>query len=276
MLPHLEAGMIQVSRAGFAYGATEILRDIDFTVARGQLYGVLGPNGSGKTTLVRLLLGFLRPSAGRVLLGGRDVAELGPRELARTLALVPQEMPVDFPFTVGELVLLGRTPHLDRFGLERAQDLAAAEAALAACGIRALAERPIHALAGGELRRAYVARALAQSTPILVCDEPTAGLDIRHQIDVLELLRGRARAGATVLVVMHDLNLAAAYCDRLLLLRAGRAIKEGPVAEVLTPPLIEAAYDITVVAGRDDASGVAFWLPKALGGLAPRRDQPPE
>jgi iron complex transport system ATP-binding protein len=230
----------------FAYGAREVVRAIDVAAVSGELLGVLGPNGSGKTTLVRLLAGYLRPHAGTVLLDGKPVTGQARRALARRIAMVPQETPTDFPFTVAELVLMGRTSHLGPLGFESAADLAAADAAMAACDVRSLAERPIHALSGGELRRAYVARALAQGADTLLCDEPTSGLDLRHQLAIFELLRSQARAGRCVIVVVHDLNLAEAFCDRLLLLHEGAAIAAGAPQEVLTAEHVRAAYAVEV------------------------------
>jgi iron complex transport system ATP-binding protein len=253
--------MIRAQAAEFAYGEHPVVRGVSFEARAGQLYGVLGPNGSGKTTLVRLLLGFLQPRAGKITVADRAVADYSRREFARAVAAVPQEMPVDFPFTVRELVLLGRMPHLGALGLEAQSDLDAADEAMTLCGVRELADRPIHALSGGELRRAYVARAIAQHANALVCDEPTSGLDIHHQIAVFELLRAQARAGRCVVAVVHDLNLAAAYCDRLLLLRNGSTVAEGTVEDVLTYRLVREAYDVDVYVGVNEITGARFLIP---------------
>jgi iron complex transport system ATP-binding protein len=215
-------------------------------VTRGEVVGVLGPNGSGKTTLVRCLMGFLPPKSGRVTLGGRDLAAWPRRALARQIAVVPQSMPTDFPLRVRELVLLGRVPHLAARGLgfESARDREATEAALAAASITELADRPLHQLSGGELRRAFVARALAQDTPFLLLDEPTSGLDLRHQLGILELLRRRARDGGAILAVMHDLNLAAAHCDRVVVLQDGRVAADGPPGAALEPRILSDVYGV--------------------------------
>jgi len=230
----------------FSYGGRDVLGGVSLALGPGELVGVLGPNGSGKTTLVRCLMGFLAPRRGRVTLGARDVADWPRRELARRLAVVPQEMPTDFPLLVRELVLLGRVPHLPARGLgfESAHDRAVAEAALADAALTELADRPLHQLSGGELRRAFIARALAQEPPILILDEPTSSLDLRHQLGILELLRRRARAGAGILVVLHDLNLAASYCDRVVVLASGRVAAAGPPDVALDPAILSDVYGV--------------------------------
>ena len=259
------APLIEARGLGFAYGPNPVLRGVDFVAAAGQLTGVLGPNGSGKTTLVRLLSGFLRPQAGRVLVDGRPPQDYERRAFARLCAVVPQEMPIDFPFTVGELVLTGRTPHLGSIGLERPADLAAAGAAMDACGVRDLSDRPIFALSGGELRRAFVARALAQEARVLLCDEPTAGLDIHHPIAICELLRAQARHGRCVVMVVHDLNLAAAYCDRLTLLKQGAVLAAGTPPDVLTAETVRSAYGVDVYVGVNERTGARFLIPMPGG-----------
>lgn len=255
--------MIAVERASFRYGTRSVLDGVSFAAERGQICAILGPNGSGKTTLMRLMLGFLRPSAGRVLVAGRDVASYPRRELARLLSAVPQETPVDFPFTVTELVLLGRTPHVGMLGIERDVDLRAAEAAMEACGVRELADRPIHALSGGELRRVFIARAVAQEGAALLLDEPTSGLDIHHQVAICELLRAQARRGVAVVVVVHDLNIAATYADRVLLLRDGREAAQGTVDDVLSYARVREVYGVDVYVGVNEVTGARFLIPMA-------------
>jgi len=255
--------MIEGHRLSFAYGAESVLRDVSFRVAAGQLTGILGANGSGKTTLLRLAMGLLRPTSGTIRVADQTPTDGDRRAFARLVAAVPQETPVEFPFTVGELVLLGRTPHIGTLGFESEADVDIANKAMRACGIRELAGRPITAVSGGELRRAFVARALAQQAQILLCDEPTAGLDIHHQVALFELLRGEARAGRCVVVVVHDLNLAAAYCDHLLLLKQGQVVAEGTVADVLTYRQVRAAFDVDVYVGVNDLTGSRFLIPMA-------------
>lgn len=241
------AGLAAVD-VSFAYAERDVLRSVSLTVEAGRVVGVLGPNGSGKTTLLRCLLGVRTPRSGRVTLDGRNIDEIPRREFARRVAAVSQEMPVDFPLRVLELVLLGRLPHLPAQGLgfERAEDLAAAEAALRACGVDHLAERPIHELSGGELRRAFVARAVAQGAGTLLLDEPTGGLDLRHQVAIVGLLRAQARAGVAVLAVLHDLNLAAMACDQVVVLKEGSVAAAGPPRQVLDAALLAEVYGVDV------------------------------
>lgn len=239
------------------------MKSITMEVSGGEIVGVLGPNGSGKTTLMRCLLGFLRPRSGHVLLDERDVATIARRTYALRVAAVPQEMPTDFPLRVGELVLLGRHPYLPAAGLgfESKSDLAAAEAALQACGVAALVDRPIHQLSGGELRRVFIARAICQGAPIVLLDEPTGGLDLRHQLGILDLLRRRAREGSAVLVVLHDINLAASVCDRVLVLKEGALVAAGAPNDVLNPRTIADVYDVDVQAITVDGTDRRFLVP---------------
>ncbi|MFN7974222.1 MAG: ABC transporter ATP-binding protein [Acidobacteriota bacterium] len=252
-----------VKDVAFGYGATPVVDGVSVEARPGQLLGILGPNGSGKTTLLRLMIGILRPTRGSVTLGGRAIDGIPRRELARQVALVPQDSTVDFPFTVTELVLLGRTPHLPVLGLESPRDVTAAEKAMDACGVRSFASRSVHELSGGELRRVLIARALAQETPVLLLDEPTGGLDIHHQVAIFELLRREARAGRTVVVVVHDLNLAACYCDALVLLKSGRALAQGGVEEVLSYRIVREAYGVDVYVGVNEITGARFLIPMA-------------
>lgn len=237
------------------------MRSVSIDVSPGDIIGVLGPNGSGKTTLIRCLMGLLPPKSGRVLLDEQNIATVSRRAFALRVAAVPQEMPTDFPLQVGELVLLGRLPHLRAAGLgfETAADHAAAAAALNACGVAGLAERSIHEISGGELRRVFVARALCQAAPILLLDEPTGGLDLKHQLAILELLKDQARAGVAVLVVLHDLNLASMVCDRVVLLKDGATAAAGPPDQVFTPALLAEVYGVavTVVTATATATGPA-------------------
>ncbi|MEP6654782.1 MAG: ABC transporter ATP-binding protein [Myxococcales bacterium] len=256
---------LRAEAVSFAYRGLEVLRSVSVDVKPGRVVGVLGPNGSGKTTLIRCLLGVLPPQSGRVLLDEVDIRQVGRRAYALRVAAVPQEMPTDFPLRVGELVLLGRLPHLPAGGLgfETAADHAAAEAALAACGVRALAERSINEISGGELRRVFIARALCQAAPVLLLDEPTGGLDLKHQLAILELLRGQAASGVAVLVVLHDLNLAAAVCDELILLKDGATAASGTPDEVLTAETVAEVYGVRMTTANtgDLPGGRRFLVP---------------
>jgi iron complex transport system ATP-binding protein len=215
---------------------------VSLDIAAGRCTAILGPNGAGKSTLLHLLLGTLRPTAGTVRFAGRAVHEWGRRELARRVGVLPQQEEVVFPLTVRELVAMGRYPHLGAWQREGASDRDAVEAAMARCDVLHLAERAVGTLSGGERQRARLARALAQQPGALVLDEPTAALDVKHEMGIFELLPALGRQGATVLVVTHHLNLAARYADRLVLLHEGRVAADGPPASVLTREIVERVY----------------------------------
>ena len=223
------------------------LAGLSFAVAPGEVLAVIGPNSAGKTTLVRLLTKVVRPRAGHVLLRGRSVATLDQRTLARDVAVVPQHVPQAFPFTVEELVLMGRYPHGAGRYFETPEDLDIAREAMASTGVLDLARLPLDQLSGGERQRAVLARALAQRARLLVLDEPTAHLDLRHQAESVALLRRSHRErGMTVLLVSHDLNLAAEVADRLLLLADGGIARLGTPEAVLEESLLEAVYGCPV------------------------------
>jgi iron complex transport system ATP-binding protein len=227
-------------------GGRTILDRVSLTAEPGEWVSLLGPNGAGKTTLLRVVAGTV-PFGGEVSLDGRPVARLRRRELARLVAVVPQTPVAPPAMTVGEYVLLGRTPHLPVLAREGAEDGAAAAAALARLGLEALAGRELGSLSGGELQRAVIARALAQAAPLLLLDEPTTALDIGHQQQVLELVDElRREDGLTVVAAMHDLTLASQYGERIVLVDGGRVVSEGPAREVLTPDRIVSLYGASV------------------------------
>lgn len=223
------------------YGARAVVRDFSLTAAAGTLTALLGPNGAGKSTLLRAFAG-LGDFTGTVRICGEPISSLSRREIARRVALVPQDPPCDAPFTVRELVLMGRAPHLGRLALEGPSDLAIAVEAMRSADVLDLADRPIDEISGGERRRAFLARALAQRPRILLLDEPTAFLDLGHQASVLEHARRLADDGLCVLAVLHDPSLASAFADRAVLLGEGRRVAEGPVSEVLTGPVLEKLF----------------------------------
>jgi iron complex transport system ATP-binding protein len=234
-LEHITAG----------YGADPVVRDVSLRVAAGEIVGLLGPNGSGKTTLVRVVSRALKPATGEVRLAGRDPYGMSGREAARLVAVVPQEVAPAFSFSVLEMVLFGRAPYLSRWGSGKPEDWTAAREAMSAVGVLHLADRPVEELSGGERRRVILAQALAQDAPILVMDEPTTHLDIRHTLDVVSIVRRLADDRATaVLAIFHDLNLASATCDRICALREGRLVAEGTPDEVITPELLRDVYDV--------------------------------
>jgi cobalamin transport system ATP-binding protein len=231
------------------------LSELTFEVAVGEIVGVIGPNSSGKTTLIRLLTRVLEPAAGEILLEGVPVGRLSRRDLARRVAVVPQGMLPQFPFTVGELVLMGRYPHDPGRYFESPRDRAIAREAMEATGVLELADLPLEHLSGGERQRAVVARALAQEPRLLVLDEPTSHLDLRYQVETAALLRRLNRElGTSILLVSHDLNLAAEVCDRLLLLSAGRAAAIGSPETVLDPTLLASVFGCEVVVDKNETT----------------------
>jgi iron complex transport system ATP-binding protein len=224
-------------------------------VPDGALYAVLGPNGSGKSTLLKALLGVVRAQAGTARVDGRDIRSWSRRELARAVGVVPQAETISFPLTVRELVAMGRYPHLGALGAERDADRKAVARALGECDVDGLAARDVTTLSGGELQRVRIARALAQEPRALVLDEPTASLDVRHEMAIMELLRASADGGMTVLVVTHGLDMAARFADRMLLLADGEVAAEGPPDRVMRADVLEQVYRWPVAVEADPVTG---------------------
>ncbi len=249
------SGSLELRHVAVSLGSRPVLAGVDLRVEPGEVVGLVGRNGAGKTTLLRVASGVRAPDAGAVLLDGAPLAARSRRELARAVAVVPQETQIPFPFRVAEVVLMGRTPHLGWLGFEGEADLEAARSALEQVGMEAFADRCVLDLSGGERQLAVVARALAQDPRFLLLDEPTAFLDLRHRLDVLRIVRQLAAQGRGALVVSHDLALAARSCDRVALLADGRILADGPPAEVLVPEHLRAAFGIeaSVLDGPDGA-----------------------
>jgi iron complex transport system ATP-binding protein len=241
-----------------------LFRDLSIAVAPGEFTGIIGPNGAGKTTLLMLLGGVAAPQAGEVCLGGRPVRAIPPRERARRVAVVFQETRILFDFTVLEIALMGRAPHLRPFSLERPEDFAAARAALRQMDLADREGTPLRELSSGERQRALIARALAQEPRVVLMDEPTAFLDLRHRLQIYEILaRLNRESGLTVVTSSHDLNLAARYAARLVLLDRGRLAADGPPGSVLTPALIRQVYQTDARIERDPSTGAPFVVPLA-------------
>ena len=231
----------------FAYPQYPVLHQIDLRIAPGEFVGLLGPNGSGKSTILRLLSGALTAQAGTVVVDGLPRERLGRRARARRLAAVPQEMQITFDFRVRDLVLMGRGPYLRWLGSDTPHDRAVADRAMTETGVQALADRPFRDLSGGEKQRVILAMALAQEPAILLLDEPTTNLDIAHQSAIFDRLnRLNHERGLTILAAIHDINLAALYCDRLVLLDQGHLLADGSPASVITAETLQQAYGTPV------------------------------
>jgi len=257
--------VLEAREVTFAYNGAPVLQDVDLRLVPGRVTGVIGPNGAGKSTLVRLLSRLLRPAAGQVRLNGRDLSRWRPAELARVLAVVPQAPELPPVFTAWEVVLMGRTPHLGWLGQESERDRAIARQAMEDVGIWHLAERLIGQLSGGERQRVVIARTLAQEPQVLLLDEPTSHLDINHQIETLSLICRLVRERRlAALAIFHDLNLAAQYCDELVLLQQGRVVARGSPDQVLTPSLIRQVYGVEVTVMPHPGNGLPVVFPACL------------
>jgi len=254
--------MLRAESVSFGYDGGFTLNDVSVTIPAGSLTGLLGPNGCGKTTLLKLLSGVLRPQTGRVMLGNRALTSMTRRELARHVASVPQETHPAFDYSVMEMVLMGRHPHLSAFQLEGPADFGIAREALEATGTGHLADRNYMTLSGGEKQRVVIASALAQSTEVLLLDEPTASLDLGYQLDVASLLaRLNREHTVTMVLATHDLNLAASLCERLVVMRGGRILTAGPTREVLTGDTVRQLYDVEADVQFHEAAGHVTVIP---------------
>jgi iron complex transport system ATP-binding protein len=252
-----------------SYGKSSVLNDVSFSVLEGEFFIIIGPNGSGKTTLVKAMSGAARPQEGEVRVFGRSLRSYSGRALARSVAVVPQVAPVEIPFTVAEVVLMGRSPHLPWLGLERRKDLEMAEQAMRFTHVTHLAGRKLDHLSAGERQRVLIARAICQQPRIIMLDEPTSALDLAHQVQIMDLLEQlRNDEGVTVVMVSHDLNLAALYADRLLLMKEGRAVALGEPNSVLTFETLEQAYGCVLLVDENPLKKVprVTLVPKKLLG----------
>lgn len=247
-------------------GGSPVLRGVDLRVEPGEVVGLVGPNGAGKSTLLRVATGLVDPTRGHVRVAGRSLADLSRRELARQVAVVQQLPEAPHAMQVRELVTLGRHPHLPLLGRESARDLAIVEEAIRLAGCLGLADRALGTLSGGERRRAFIARALAQEASLLLLDEPTANLDAGAQSEILELVTKLTRSGTGVLLVVHDLTLAAAFCHRVVLLDRGRVVAEGPPHDVVTDDIVRRVYGPAVSVITHPRSGAPMIVPARLEG----------
>ena len=247
--------------------AETLLDGVTLHADRGQLVGLIGPNGAGKSTLLRAISGILGYRDGAVRLDGADIKSLSSKAIAAGLALVPQIAPYTHGFTCIELVLMGRYPHLGRFQIEGKEDDRIARDAMRLTEIEQFADRTLDTLSGGERQRVFVSRALAQQPRVLLLDEPTSNLDVLHQLKVFDLVRKLVDEGLTAVAAIHDLNMAARYCDRLVLLTGGRVLAEGSPEEVLSPETIESAFGVKAAVYREPVTGAL-----AIGLIGPADD----
>jgi iron complex transport system ATP-binding protein len=238
-----------------------IVTGIDLAVPDGSFGALLGPNGSGKSTILKAVYRVYRPSAGQVLVDGQDLLTLPPRDAARRIAVVAQEFTLEFDFTVTELVMIGRTPHKRAFDRDSDTDRAMTDQAIERVGCQHLANRGFNTLSGGEKQRVLIALALAQGADHLILDEPTNHLDIRYQVEILELI---ASLGVTVLAAVHDLSLAALFCDTVHLIAGGRLVAGGPPGDVLTTATVSAAYGTDVLVIAHPETGTPHLIPRRI------------
>ena len=257
---------LETQALGIRFGSIPLLQDINLSVASGEVVGLIGPNGSGKTTLLRVLAGLRPADTGIVTLDGRDIHAFSRRELAKYIAYLAQSGDVHWPMRVDAVVRLGRLPHRQTGAAREATDTAAVEAALQSTDVVGLRHRTMTQLSGGERMRVLLARALAVQADLLLADEPVAALDPLHQLQAMDVLRSASRNGTAVIVVLHDLSLAARFCDRLVLIADGGVVAVGRPPAVLTSDHLTRAYGVDMVSG--EASGIPYFLPR---GVAPNR-----
>ena len=259
---------LRLERASLRIGARHLVRDVTVEAVPTRITALIGPNGAGKSTVLRLLAGLWKPTGGRASLDGADLPRLSRRLLARRISFVPQDTHVDVPFTVRELVTMGRHPHLRRFDDPGPTDAAAVAAAMSRADVAHLADRLVTELSGGERRRAVIARSLATGSNVILLDEPTANLDVDHVIETLTLLRELAGAGATIALALHDLNVVSRWADTVAVLQDGRLRATGPPAEVLDDDLVASVFGVRVerLTAGDGRSALVFHRRRAAAG----------
>lgn len=264
---------LEVRNLSFSYGDKKVLREVTFDVEPGEFMGLMGPNGSGKTTLLRCIMNYLGPSsADAIKIDGYAIQSLPPERLARTFAVVPQSSSTDFTFSAYDIVMMGRLPHRrNRFAGASKEDAEAVRSAMERTGTWEMASRPFFALSGGERQRVIIARAVAQDPEALLLDEPTVYLDISGQLEVMDLIKSLNREeGITVISVLHDVNMAARYCDRIALLSNGWLEALGPPSEILSPEIIQSVYGVEVAVRRDPFTNAVYVMPRSTMAPAPR------
>jgi iron complex transport system ATP-binding protein len=247
--------LLKVNDLVCGYNGKEIIKGISFSVSEGEFLGVIGPNGAGKTTLLKVLTRILKPYGGNILYCGRNISDLSAGELAREIAVLPQILEIPFSFTVEELVLMGRFPHLKRMERPKPHDLEVVEKVMEQAEVLPFRKRKINQLSGGERQRVLFAQALAQEPHLFLLDEPVSHLDIKHQVEILDLLKRLNKGKLTVVAILHDLNLASEYCKQIVLLDNGHINKTGKPGEVLTYQTIEEVYKTVVLVKENPISG---------------------
>ena len=262
--------LFTIKNMSFNYGLHTVFRALNCSISSGMFYGLIGPNGSGKSTFIDILMGISKPDRGEVLFGNIPVASIAKRELAKKLSLVPQSVAMGFDFSVYEIVLMGRHPHIARFAAPTTIDFDLVESALQQLDIHHLRNRPATNLSGGEKQRVAVARALAQDTPVMLLDEATSNLDIRHSLEIMRVLKKRVtNEGSTIIAAVHDLNLAAAFCDKLIVLKDKNIHSEGETNTILNTEMIEEVFSVEAsVVPSADHIRIEYQM------LQPRQPQP--
>lgn len=251
----MEISMYSLEHIHFAYGANHVIRDVCLSFDGGCFYGIIGPNGCGKTTLIDLLSGRLKADRGTIHFNGQPLERHRPADLARAIALVPQDFRIDFPYTCEEIIMMGRYPHIPRFSRPSDQDHAVVDRVIQQATLGEYGHRYINHLSDGERQRVIFARGLAQDTPVLLLDEATSNLDMQHTIEMLNLAADRVSKGALVIAVMHDVNLAATYCDRLVCMQDGTVYSAGPLETVLCAETLQAVFHVQTKVSHDAYSG---------------------
>lgn len=255
--------MINIQKITFSYDKnTPVFDGVTLNIQKGEFLGILGPNGSGKSTLLKLISGTITPSSGKIFVEGRNLREIAHKERARRIAVVPQESQIPFSFSALEVVLMGRAPYLPLLGFESETDIELAKRAMKETDTLQFADRDIHDLSGGERQRVIVARSLAQGPSILLLDEPTTFLDIRHQVELSNLVKRKNKEdGLTVITVVHDINIASTFCDRILFLKDGEIVVDGTPDKVVTYANVKSVFNAEVYVGINDLTGKPYYVP---------------
>jgi iron complex transport system ATP-binding protein len=253
---------LDLQNNSLSYNGSKVVDDVSFSAEAGEFFMIIGPNGAGKSSLLKLIAGIEQAQSGQISILGRPKAKYSARELAKVVALVAQQAPIDFPFSVAETVLMGRSPHLGLLGIEGERDYALAAEAMSFTEVSHLADRRLDQLSGGERQRVMIARAICQEPKIILLDEPTTALDPAHQLKIMDLMeRFRQEKKTTVIMVSHDLNLAALYSDRLLLMKNGSVVIIGTPAEVFIPKFIENSYECDLLIDENPIGRVPRVMP---------------